>query len=192
MTHLVACQAGQSIDPQIAGQWVTDSWQRDQHTVWEIEWPAMPVAGPVTVETWRAGERYRYEILEAPSPMLGGETLIFDGERAWHYNRFDPEPPLETREPWLSPISDAFALITTLLENPPAEARQAADTLRSGPSQRLTFDFETGQQLIFWRDEATGLPVRLHILGPELSLSLDSRSVEPLIDPPPGLFKPTK
>jgi hypothetical protein len=79
----------QPVSPATAQAALVEAWAADQHTVWEIDWPDAPVGGPLTVETWRAGSGYRYEILESTAPALVGEILIFDGQTAWQYNRFD-------------------------------------------------------------------------------------------------------
>ena len=69
----------QPIEPETARHTAALAWQTSRHTVWELDWPNAPVGGPVTVETWQAGNRYRYEILEAAAPALVGQALAFDG-----------------------------------------------------------------------------------------------------------------
>ena len=95
---------------------LAESWQARQHIIWEIDWPAIPIAGSLTVETWRADDRYRFEILEAPAAALVGEVLVFDGQVSWRYNRFDPPPSFTPTTPSLSPVSDAFAIIDRAID----------------------------------------------------------------------------
>jgi hypothetical protein len=168
----------------------------DQHTIWEIEWPEAPVGGPVTVETWRAGSRYRYEILESTAPALVGETLIFDGQIAWQYNRFD-DPLLSPRrqgktisKPALSPVSDAFAIINPLLTTLPETASQEAVQFNRRSAQKITLTFANKDQLSLWQDEATHLPIQVTFAVGAQQSTLRARSFERLVNPPEGLFKP--
>jgi hypothetical protein len=188
---LSACAAPEPLNPLAAQPILAQTWQADQHVVWEMEWPAAPVGGPLTVETWRAGSRYRFEILEATVPDLIGQTLIFDGQTTRRYRRFDP--PQDSTQPGearLSPVSDAFAIINRLLVTAPETATQEALRLPSGPAQKLTFTYPDGDSLALWRDEATGLPVRVVFTLGGQSAALRARSFAPLPDPPEGLFKP--
>jgi hypothetical protein len=188
---LSACAAREPLSPAAAQPILAQTWQADQHVVWEIEWPAAPVGGPLTVETWRAGSRYRFEILEATAPDLVGQTLIFDGQTARRYRRFDPfQDAPQAGEARLSPVSDAFAIINHLLVTAPETATQETLRLSSGPAQKLTLSYRNGDSLTLWRDEATGLPVRVMFTLGGQSAALRARSFAPLPDPPEGLFKP--
>jgi hypothetical protein len=188
---LSACTAPEPLSPAAAQPILAQTWQADQHSVWEVEWPAAPVGGPLTVETWRAGLRYRFEILEATAPDLVGQVLIFDGQTAWRYRRFDPpQDSVQSEEALLSPVSDAFAIINRLLVTAPETATQETLRLSSGPAQKLTFIYHNGDSLTLWRDEATGLPVRVVFTLGGQSATLRARSFAPLPDPPEGLFKP--
>lgn len=188
---LSGCAAPESLSPAAAQPILAQTWQADQHSVWEIEWPAAPVGGPLTVETWQAGSRYRFEILEATVPDLVGQVLIFDGQIAWRYRRFDqPQDSAQSEEARLSPVSDAFAIISRLLVTAPETATQEALRLSSGPVQKLTFTYSNGDSLALWRDEATGLPVRVMFTLSGQPATLRARSFAPLPDPPEGLFKP--
>ncbi|HXW00070.1 MAG TPA: hypothetical protein VEC93_16740, partial [Anaerolineae bacterium] len=71
---LSACAAPEPISAKAAQATLAAAWQVDQHIVWEIAWPAAPVGGPLTVESWRVGPRYRFEVLEATAPDLVGQT----------------------------------------------------------------------------------------------------------------------
>jgi hypothetical protein len=187
---LSACRQPQPLNPATAQATLKAAWQRDQHIVWELEWAAMPLGGPVTVETWRAGPRYRFEILEATAPALVGETLIVDGPQAWQYNHFSDEPPTTPATPWLSPLSDALLVIEQLLNTPVQEASQNVIVLDNGPTQIITLEFINGDQLSLWLDEKTGLPIRLHFTIAGQEAKLTARSFEPLRELP-GLFRPT-
>lgn len=188
---LSACAAPESLSPSTAEASLANAWQAGQHIVWEIEWPAAPIGGPLTVETWRTGSRYRFEILEAAAPDLVGQTLIFDGQTGWRYRRFDPpQRPRQPGEARLSPVTDAFAIINHLLATTPKAAMQEALQLSSGPAQRLTLTYDNGDSLTLWRDEATGLPVQVVFSLKRQSATLHARSFAPLPDPPKGLFKP--
>lgn len=187
---LSACAASESINATAAQATLAEAWQVDQHTIWEIDWPAAPVGGPLTVETWRAGSRYRYEILEAIAPNLVGQTLIFDGQTSWRYNRFGSEPPAAVSSPLLSPVTDAFMIINQLMTTIPEAATQEAVHLPTGLAQKMTLTFNQGNSLTLWRDEATGLPVRLIFVLAGQRATVQARTFEPLLDPPEGLFHP--
>ncbi|GIK36176.1 MAG: hypothetical protein BroJett011_00090 [Chloroflexota bacterium] len=188
---LSACTAPEPLSLAAAQTILAQTWQADQHSVWEVEWPAAPTGGPLTVETWRAGSRYRFEVLEATAPDLVGQVLIFDGQTAWRYRRFDqPQASAQSEEARLSPVTDAFAVISRLLVTAPETATQEALRLPSGPAQKLTFTYPNGDKLALWRDESTGLPVRVAFTLDGQSATLRARSFVPLPDPPEGLFKP--
>jgi hypothetical protein len=187
---LSACAAPEPISAKAAQATLADAWHVDQHTVWEIEWPAAPLGGLLTVETWRAGQRYRFEVLEATAPDLVGQTLLSDGQTAWRYNRFDSEMPLAPSPPLLPPVSDAFAFVNRLMAATPETAVQEAVQLRSGPAQKITLTFDTGSNLTLWRDEITGLAVQVIFGVGQQQATLRARSFEPLLDPPEALFKP--
>ena len=119
---LTACATSQPLKPDQAQQILLDAWQADRHVVWELDWPAAPIGGPLTLETWRAGHRYRFEILEAIPPALVGQVLVFNGQNAWRYNRFKPPTVLRPVSPVLSPLSDAFTSINQRLNTRPQAA----------------------------------------------------------------------
>lgn len=193
---LSACASPQPISPTAAQAALVEAWSADQHTVWEINWPAAPLGGPLAVEIWRAGPRYRYEILEAPAPALIGETLVFDGQTVWQYNRFDDSllslrlRGEEITEPVLSPVSDAFGLVIRLMLTPAEAAIQEAVQLHHRPTQKITLASASGDQLSLWRDEEMGLPIQIIFKLGEQSATLQARSFERLVNPPEGLFKP--
>jgi len=186
---LYACASGQPLDIEAARSMVRNAWQANQHIVWEIEWPAAPIGGPLTVETWRVDERYRYEILEATAPALVGQTLVFDGQTAWQFNRFDPELPLVLASPALSPVSDAFAVIDALVTTRPLTANQAEVRLSHGPAQKIILTFENNESLTFWVDHASGLPSRIGFWRRGQEARLQARSLERLPAPPAALFE---
>ncbi len=193
---LSACTSPQPVTPEMAQAALVEVWSADRHTVWEIDWPNMPVGGLLTVETWQAGSCYRYEILESTAPALVGEILIFDGQIAWQYNRFD-DPLLSPRrqgkevgEPTLAPIVDTFAIINRLLTTPARTASQEAAPFNHHSAQKITLTFAHGDQLALWRDEATNLPVRVTFVVGEQHATLKARSFERLPHPPEGLFEP--
>jgi hypothetical protein len=184
-----ACGSGQPMDPDPARSMVRNAWQANQHIVWEIEWPAVPIGGPLTVETWRADERYRYEILEAAAPALIGQTLVFNGQTAWQFNRFGPDPPRVFASPALSPVSDAFAIIDAFVTTQPLTANQAEGRLSHGPARMILLTFENNESLTFWIDRATGLPGRIIFWRRGDEATLQARSLERLPNPPAGLFE---
>ncbi len=188
---LMACQAEQAINPDTAQTLARDAWRQEWHAVWEIDWAAMPVGGPVTVEVWRAGERYRYEILEAAAPALIGETLVFDGRQAWRYNRFETDSLSSPAAPHLAPMSEAGAVIDRLLAEPPRSARRRVEPLHRQSTQRITLTFADESSLSVWIAQETGLPLRLRWSTPNAEGTLTARETEPLPDPPAGLFNPT-
>lgn len=185
---LTSCAAPQAIPPDQAQTMVADTWQTDQHGIWVLDWPAAPVGGSVTVETWRAGDSVRYEILEAIAPALIGETLVFNGQTAWQYNRFDFAPPDVLDSPRLSPISDAFVVIDRLVIVSPQSATQEAVQTVHGPAQKISLSYANGDQLIVWRDDKTQLPVKLFFSVNGQQATLNARDFELLIEPSPALF----
>ena len=185
---VTACAASQPVTPDLAQQILSDTWHTDQHVVWELDWPAAPVAGPLTVETWRAGNRYRFEILEAAAPALIGETLVFDGQQAWRYNRFDPPASFIPAPAILSPVSEAFLFIDTRLDILPKTATQQAARVNLGPAKKFSITYPNGDRLILWRDEASGLPARIEFASDKHQITLNARHAEPLLDPPDELF----
>jgi len=186
---LKRCLAPTPVDAQIAQAAAARSWYANQHVVWELEWPAAPAGGSLTMETWRFQDRYRFEILESAAAALVGETLIFDGQNAWRYNRFEAKLPLTPSAPVLSPASDIFMIINKLVDALPQTAAQELVRLQPGPTQKITLTFENGDSLTLWRDEATGLPVRFLVIINEEQVILQARSFELLTHPPPGLFE---
>ena len=179
------------MDLQLAQDTLVRAWQADQHRVWELDWPAAPIGGLLTVETWRSAERYRFEILESTAPALIGQILIFDGQTAWWDNRFDQDLPQPASSPTLSPVSDAFAIIETLLTSSPIAATRQDDTLLNyGPTSKISLTFEDENTLSFWLESKTNLPVRIFFSVGDSQAVLHARQVEPLIDPPAGLFRP--
>jgi hypothetical protein len=184
-----ACAAPrQMLPPQQAQAIVTGMWQADQHIVWELDWPAAPVGGPLTVESWRAGERYRFEILEAAAPALRGETLVFDGQQGWRYNRFAPPAAFSPVSPALPPVSDAFNRVEQLLQLTPETASQTAAQLDSAPAQEIELAFANGDKLTAWRDLETGLPRRIVVRAAGQELTLRAREIETLANAPPEIF----
>jgi outer membrane lipoprotein-sorting protein len=187
---LSACAAPEPVSAKAAQATLAAAWQVDQHIVWEIAWPAAPVGGPLTVESWRMGQRYRFEVLEATAPDLVGQTLLSDGQTTWRYNRFDTEMPPAPSLPLLPPVSDAFAFINRVMAATPETAVQEAVQLRTGPAQKITLTFDSGSNLTLWRDETTGLPVQVIFQIGQQQATLRARSFEPLLDPPEALFRP--
>jgi hypothetical protein len=186
---MAACAAApQPLPPRRAQQALARVWHADAHIIWEIDWPDAPLGGPLVVETWRAGDRYRFEILEAASPALRGETLVFDGRVAWRYNRFQPPALFEPTSPVLSPVSDAFAMIDRLLLASPELAIQEAVYLNDNLTQKIELTFPNADQLILWFPQAEGLPLRVVFLANSQQVTLQAREAEPLPNPPDQLF----
>lgn len=167
---------------------VAEAWQTNQHVVWVLDWSAAPVGGPVTVETWRAGGFYRYEILEAVASALIGETLVFNGQTAWQYNRFDPDSPVVLDSPRLSPISDAFAVIDRFITTPPQSATQETTQTIHGPAQKINLIYANSDQLTMWRDNKTQLPVKVVFSVNGQQATLNARDFESLVNPSARLF----
>ncbi len=187
---LSACAAQQPVATETAQAMMNRAWHSDQHTVWEIEWPASPTGGLLTVETWRLAHRYRFEILESTAPALIGQTLIFDGQNGWRYHRFEAGPVVGPVAPRLSPVSEAFAVIERLLATPPLAAEQLQTRHKHGPAQKISLTFANDEQLIFWLDRETNLPMRILFLMGGKVATLEARHFEPLLVPLPGLFEP--
>lgn len=167
------------------------AWGRDQHAVWEVDWPAAPLPGPVVVEAWRSGPRRRYEVLEAAAPALIGETLVSDGQTAWLFNRFDTDlEAVEAADARFSPLDDALALVTGQLGREVGSVTPLGRaTLPSGPARGWRLAFDGGATLDLWLLEQEGLVGEVRLAGPQASFRLTARQVEPLHDPPAGLFE---
>lgn len=188
---LVSCASEHSFAPDLAHEEISRAWHSDQQAVWELDWPAAPSNGPLTAAVWRAGERYRYEILEAAAPALVGQSLVFDGQTGWRYSRFESNDPETTASPRLSPVSDAFQIIDRLLDTAPRTAARQTDTiLVFGSTEKITLAFDQGDILSVWIDQEIGLPVRLTFRVDGDQATLKARRIEPLRDPPEGLFNP--
>lgn len=192
---LSGCAATETIEPGAAQTDLNRAWQADQHTVWEINWPEAPLGGPLVVETWRTGGRYRFEVLEAEAAALFGQVLVFDGRQGWRYNRFEPEPPVESAPPALAPVTELLAKINAASTARPEHATARPARLDHGPAQefRLSYGREPGgaeKYLTWWRDVDTGLPVRIHLVDGQQEITLRARSFEPLPRSQPELFRP--
>ncbi len=194
VSGLTACTAANTLNPAQAQTNAAAAWQAPQHVVWEIDWPAAPLGGGVVAETWRAGPRYRYEILEAAAPALPGEVLVSDGHWVWRYNRFavNSPPPLPSpteRGVSLSPVTDAFALIDHLLAVSPQSATIEPAQLLPGPATKITLIYANGDTLTLWRDDKTGLPAQVVLAaGPGSAVRLAARNLDLLNNPPEELF----
>lgn len=186
---LAAC--GQPIEPEAARTILDEAWQAPRHVVWELEWPAAPLGGPLTVESWRAGDRYRFEILEATAPALVGQTLVSDGSTVWRYNRLAVKPAPIPAKPRLSPVTDALATIDRLLAAAPVRAtRRRAAPLNHGPAWEIELILENEDHLTMWVDGETGLPVRIIFSVGGKRATLQARRLERLVQPAEGLFAP--
>ena len=191
---LTGCAAARPMDPDTALARLTTAWRSHQHTVWEIDWPAAPSGGLLTVEIWRAGAQYRFEILESTAPALVGQMLVFDGQTAWRSDRFEEKSSWAAADPpELAPVSEAFAVIERLLARPAASATlQQSSTLRHGPAEKITLSFSNGDLLAMWLDQATGLPARAIFSYKGSQADLQARQLEPLAQPPAKLFAPNQ
>lgn len=190
---LVACAVEQPLDPGAAQTVLVQAWQADRHAVWEIDWPAAPIGGLVTVESWQAGGRYRLEILESSAPALVGQSQVFDGQTAWLDNRFDHEPPHAAATRIFSPVSDAFDIIERLLATPPSSAVQQESSLLShGSVQKIELNYSNGDRLAFWLEPETGLPVQVFFSSAGNQAGLQARQLNSLPHPREGLFEPLK
>jgi outer membrane lipoprotein-sorting protein len=186
---LAACAPASPIAPKAAQQQLQQAWQSDQHAILEIEWPNAPIHGPVSVEVWQAGDRYRYEILETPAPALLGETLVSDGNQTWRYNRLASSPPPRSTVPTLAPITDVRMLVSNLLSRQPIEATIQSDSVNLLPTKKILMLYPTGDSLAMWLDEqAAGLPRRVEFSVGQQHGQLTARLLEPLTNPPPVLF----
>jgi hypothetical protein len=185
---LTSCAPTKSLPPDEAQSILAAAWQTDQHVVWVLDWPAVPVGGPVTVEIWRAGGSIRYEILETVAPALIGETLVFNGQTAWHYNRFDSDLPVALDLPRLSPVSDVVAVVDRLIATTPQLAGWETSQTVHGPAQKINLTYANGDQLTLWQDDETKLPVRIVFSMNGQQATLDARDSEPLVSPSSALF----
>lgn len=187
-TLTVGCTAAQPLEAHSAQAQVIAAWQANQHTVWDLTWPAAPTGGPLTVELWQADGRYRYEILEATAPALIGQTLVFDGQTAYRYNRLDPPDEFVPVEPGLSPVSDACARVSGQLAQAATVATEQPAHLNGQPIRRITLTFDDGVTLGAWLDTTSGLLAQIELAGNNQQLRLHARATEPLPQPALELF----
>jgi len=185
---LAGCAQTEPASPLLARQLLRDAWHANQHAVWELAWPNAPVGGPITVEIWQSGSRYRYEVLEAVPPALVGETLVFDGRQAWRYNRFAPPEKFVSTGPTLSPVTDALAVVDQLLEMSPQTAEQITTQVNFKPARKIALEFSTGHRLTMWLSTGSGLPLRVMFAAGGQQGMLEVRHAEPLVNPPAELF----
>lgn len=184
------CSRSQSVDPAAAQRVLADAWSAPQHTVWEIEWSAIPLSAPLTVESWRSGSRYRFEILEATAPALVGQAVMFDGEQGWQYNRFEPAASLTSTVTGLSPVSDVFDAIARRLEEKPETAVEKMEPVDSVSVRKVTLTFTNGDHLSMWIAAESGLPLRVEIdIGGQLALLQARRTTALADDAPASLFR---
>lgn len=183
------CGAGEPALPTLTE--FQAAWGRDQHAVWEVDWPAAPLPGPVVVEAWQSGARRRFEVLEAAAPALIGETLVSDGQTGWLFNRFETDlTAVEAAEARFSPLDDALALVTRQLGRDPRRVTPLGRaTLPSGLARGWQLAFDSGATLDLWLLEQEGLVGQVRLTGPQASFRLRARQVEPLDDAPAGLFE---
>jgi hypothetical protein len=90
----------------------------------------------------------------------------------------------------LSPVSEVIVIIEELMATPPVAATQEPAQLNQHPVHKFILTYAEGRSLTFWRDDETGLPVRMVAEGKGQPLTLKARSFEPLPQPPDGLFTP--
>ncbi|MDM8529557.1 hypothetical protein QUF63_00200 [Anaerolineales bacterium HSG25] len=189
---IVACQSFQPIEPISTQQQLQEAWQTNQHAVWEVDWPTTPIGGTVVVEYWRFDNQYRFEILEATSARLVGETLVSDGDLTWRYNRLklDKTNLTETMSPArLSPVTDMFSLIEKRLnQSASISAQQQITSTLSETSETIELIFADQTRLIFWLGLKTRLPLRIKLITSQETISLKAQSNESLTHPLQGLF----
>lgn len=183
-----SCTRSQNLEPEPAQTRLAQAWMACQHTIWDIDWPAMPLSGPLTVETWRAGSRYRYEILETTAPALAGQTFVFDGQQGWQYNRFEPNTSLTSNITAFSPVSDAFDTITHLIKMPSQTATEAIIQIKGEPAQKITLTFTNGDSLAVWLHLETKLVLQALFIIDGQRGRLTARQVEALPDDPSTLL----
>lgn len=182
------CTRSQPIEPEPVQTRLAQAWLAPQHTIWDIDWPAMPLSGPLTVETWRAGSRYRFEILETIAPDLAGQTFVFDGQQGWQYNRFELNTSLTTGVTTFSPVSDAFDMITRLSETPPHIATETVTQINGEPAQKIALTWTNGDSLAVWVHLETKLVLQAQFIIDGQRGLLTARQVEALPDDPSTLL----
>jgi outer membrane lipoprotein-sorting protein len=187
---LTGCAAAVPIEPAPAQQLIRQAWQAHQHAVWDIDWPAAPVGGPVAAEIWQAGPRRRIEILEAPAPALIGQALVTDGHSTWLLNRLalNSQPPLTATQ--LAPVTPLIELVNRQLAQPAQTAASQAGQINDIPARQITLIFADETRLSLWLDNKTNLPLQLILTDGAQSAKIRARSVAPLPQPPPELFSP--
>lgn len=189
---MTACAAqAVTANPNALQTDLSAAWRRPQHGQWSLTWAQSPLPGPIIFETWltEAAEAARFEILEADAPGWVGLAYINDGRVATYFNRLEDTPPVHGSAAELSfaPVSHAWKRVDVLLAQPPQSARTSR--FRGDPVQQILLTYPSGQTLTAWFNTQTNFIVRVEVTGPDISLTLAARSVEPLVAPPPGLFQ---
>lgn len=188
---LAGCSAAEAVPPAEAQTRLSKAWAAPRRAIWQIDWPAAPVGGPVTAMVWQYGPHLRVEILEAPAPALVGQTLIVNRGTTWQFNRFDTPPATVSGLPSLPPVTDAFAVVDRLVSARPVSAtRQTAATLQYNPAEKIETRYPNGDRLTFWLDPQTGLPVHLIVYAGDRRLELKAVQTAPLDSLPLDLFSP--
>jgi len=171
------------------------AWAGDWHAVWQIEWDGAPLRGPLVAEVWHAEDgRLRIETLEAPTPALNGVILVDDGDTSWLYNarqvQLEVRPGGEARIPLASDALDAVDWMLFSLENARVDV-SGRDVLESGPAIRLDIILNTGDRLVLWVHDETGMPARLDLHASTWGkASFVARSISSPERLHPGLFVP--
>lgn len=189
MAAFAACNA-KADDLLLAPLEIPQAWAQGWHGVWELQWSAMPVPGPVVFEGWVTENRarQRYEILEADVPSLVGLAYVNDGSAAIIFNRLEETVPPERGggDMPFSPVTDALAKVDRTLAQLPA----VAQIRRAGTLSRVDFSPAPGEAASVWVDETCGCVIRVTVHTSDSDFVLAARSMTKLDVPQPHLFEP--
>ncbi len=148
----------------------------------------------MTVASWQAEQRYRYEILESTAPALIGETAVFDGQRLFTFNRLtiSPHHPLQPNRQvnGLSPMFEVVSLIENGLADPAVVATETQTRLNGAVTQRLTLRYVDGGELTMWIAPETGTLKQVVVRMGTRTITLTARQSDPLPNPSLDLFRP--
>jgi outer membrane lipoprotein-sorting protein len=164
---LAACGRAPSANVGVRLEQAHTAWAENWHAVWQIEWDGAPMNGPLVAEIWHATDgKLRIETLEAPVAALNGLTLVTVGRQAWLYdlrlNQAQSGTPEQVRIPLVDDMLEAMDWLQAQAAHATISA-MSIEELESGAATRLEMVTATGDRVIVWLNEQTGLPAGFYL-----------------------------